>query len=636
MRFSVSLSATDLSVLPRWARELARQLADRGSQAPPEILGPVTALRELRATAMALLAGRPPRSPEDRRSLRDDIGRAVDALGPALARGASPALASVRRDLGRLPMLLSDTNGALAVAGLAEASIEAIADAALVSAAWDDVRAAFEGDEFAGTCELRLKQLAELVDIRGGDWRSTSRLVSRVLFDDPEELGRLGAVDLSDLGEADSRRLNEPAGTSLDERLRLAREQLLAEPPTGDMVAWVCFRNAFLRSVYLNVGGVELFGHQLWPEGIAGGYPDNTYPRREFEDDWRPFLFYSMPDEPFVVASVPLGHGRLAGAEERARTVAQDLIRAARPHSEWSLIKGVAIYVHGGEGGWFGDPLDARERAEPERYTPRYEPTSGRLADLDPALVEKLRAGEQQAHDAVRDVEWTEAVARVADAPQRLALSTRLVERALPAPAGDHWTGTVSRYLKAWWVDEQGFGLIVDAAEGAVDLLDSIMSPERTEKGWRERLLPSAGDLSYTIRGDEILRSIRELINDLPEHSLQRRVASELAHHARSGGDWLDFLSQQGRAFDILLARLVRQRNVVLHGADTVPAVVASVAAFALQLQAFVVHEQLQSAAAGESLLAALERQRIRLERIRDSLESGMSVEAAISGDGAR
>jgi len=185
-------------------------------------------------------------------------------------------------------------------------------------------------------------------------------------------------------------------------------------------------------------------------------------------------------------------------------------------------------------------------------------------------------------------------------------------------------------------VDEQGFGLIVDAAEGAVDLLDSIMSPERTEKGWRERLLPSAGDLSYTIRGDEILRSIRELINDLPEHSLQRRVASELAHHARSGGDWLDFLSQQGRAFDILLARLVRQRNVVLHGADTVPAVVASVAAFALQLQAFVVHEQLQSAAAGESLLAALERQRIRLERIRDSLDSGMSVEAAISGDGAR
>ena len=223
-----------------------------------------------------------------------------------------------------------------------------------------------------------------------------------------------------------------------------------------------------------------------------------------------------MPDEPFVVASVPLGHGRLAGAEERARTVAQDLIRAARPHSEWSLIKGVAIYVHGGEGGWFGDPLDARERAEPERYTPRYEPTSGRLADLDPALVEKLRAGEQQAHDAVRDVEWTEAVARVADAPQRLALSTRLVERALPAPAGDHWTGTVSRYLKAWWVDEQGFGLIVDAAEGALahDLArwSAIIGlpdePRRAGRTFRRRYLRMPGRLTCSARRDRPHTSI--------------------------------------------------------------------------------------------------------------------------------
>jgi len=634
MRFSIS-SGGDESVLPRWARELARQLEHRGYQAPPEILDPIAPLRELRATAVALLAGRPARSPGDRQSLRDDVRRAMDALGPHLAPEAAAALEPVRRDLGRLPDLLREANGALAAAGLAEAALEALADSALVGAAWDDVRAAFENDEFAGTCELRIRQIAELVALRGGDWRSTARRVDRVLLDDRMVLSQIGAITLPDSDEADFDALNEPAGVALDERLRLARGEVTAEPPMGDMVAWVCFRNASLRSVYLNVGGVEFFGHQLWPAGIAGGYPDNTAPRDEFNDEWHGLLFHSLPEEPFVLACVPLGRGRLAGAVERARSVAQDLVRAAQPHSEWALIKGAAIYVRGGEGGWFGDPLDARERSKTGRYSPEYEPTSGGLAHLHPALVEKLLAVESQAHDAVRDVEWAEAVSRVADAPQRLALSTRLIERALPAPAGEHWTAPVSRYLKECWVEQQAFRFISDTAEGAVDLLGSIMSADRVEKDWRQRLLPSGGGLGYTIRLDETLHSVGELIEDLPEGSLQRRVAAELAHHARTAGDWLGLLRERGRSFDILLARLVRQRNVVLHGADTVPAVVASVATFTLELQGLIIHEQLRAATAGESLLTALERNRIWHERVRRRLQDGMPPPTAIFEKGA-
>jgi hypothetical protein len=163
MRFSGSWFTLNESVVPRWARELARQLEHRGSQAPPEILGPITALRELRATAAALLAGRPARSPDDRESMRDDLREAMDALGPRVGAAAIPANAPLRRDLGRLPKLLSEPNGALAAVGLAEAALDALADQVLVGVAWDDVRAAFEGNEFAGICELRIKQLAELV-----------------------------------------------------------------------------------------------------------------------------------------------------------------------------------------------------------------------------------------------------------------------------------------------------------------------------------------------------------------------------------------------------------------------------------------------------------------------------------------
>ncbi|PZS33140.1 MAG: hypothetical protein DLM61_05685, partial [Pseudonocardiales bacterium] len=107
MQFSISLFAANESVLPRWALELARQLEHRGAQAPLDVLGPVTALGELRATAVALFAGRPARSPDDRRSLRDDLRRAMEALGPRLAVGTAPTVAPLRRALDRLPKLLS-------------------------------------------------------------------------------------------------------------------------------------------------------------------------------------------------------------------------------------------------------------------------------------------------------------------------------------------------------------------------------------------------------------------------------------------------------------------------------------------------------------------------------------------------
>ena len=547
--------------------------------------------------------------------MRDDLRHALDALGTQLTTVAAPLVAPVRRDLGRLPMLLSETNGALAVIGLAEAAIDALADPMLSAAAWDDVRAAFESEDFAGTCELRIKQLAELVELGGGDWRSTARRLNRVLYDDRSTLAAIGAIELADRAASDLESANAPAGVDLEDRLTLARSQVAAQQPMGDVVAWVCFRNASLDQIYLDVGGVEFFGHQLWPEGIAGGYPANTSRRDEFDDEWHKFFFDSMPAEPFVLARVPLGHGRMTGAVERARSAAQDLVRAARPHSEWILIKGAAINVRGQEGGWFGQRLDGGEERKLDRYAPCFEPTGGSLAKLDPALAQKLLSGETQAHEAVRDIEWAETLRRVADVPQRLALSTRLIERALPAPGREHWTDPVTRYLKDWWADRHAQELIISTAEEAVELLDSVMSPDRNDKGWRERLFPNYGTEQGTIRLNETLASVAELVEDLPAGSMQRRLAAELAFHARSAADWLVLVGTHRQAFDILLARLVRQRNAVLHGGDTVPAVVASVEEFSLELQSFVIYEQLDAATAEERLLTALERNRIMLER---------------------
>ena len=499
----------------------------------------------------------------------------------------------------------------------------------MADAAWDDVRAGFEGGEFAGVCEFHVKQLAALVELRGGDWRSTAQRISRILHDDRFVLAEIGAIDRA-TGQDDPHAFDEPAGLALEQRLNLAREQINAAEPTGDLVAWVCFRNASLRGTHLDIGEVEFFGHQMWPEGIARGDPHHPGPRDEFADEWHKLLFRSMPDEPFVLARVPLGHGRLTGAVERARGAARDLIRAAQPDSEWVLQRGAAIHVSGREHGWFGDPIETTEGRTTSRFSPEYEPTSARLASLDRDLVHKLLVQDPQAHAAVRDIEWAEAMSQLDDPPQRLALSTRLVERSLPAPHGQHWTQPVRRYLKEWWAEQQARRLIADTATGAVDLLDSIMSADRTDTNWGGRLLPFSGGLSHSIRLDETLRCLDELINDLPEQSLQRSVAEELARHSATGQGWLKWLRALDRDFDILLARLVRQRNLVLHGGDTVAAVLASVVPFALELQGFVIGEQLEAARVSEPLLTALERNRIRLKRVRLQLEANRSPSEAM------
>jgi hypothetical protein len=626
----VSWYTANADRLPRWARDLARQIEHGGEQAPPETLGLVPSLREVLLFARGVLAGRIAESKEDRTSLREDLSRAMQGLGPELQAKAAAELKQVQTDLGRLPQLLSEPDGALTVVGLVEAALEAIAARPMLGAAWDDLRSAYEDNEHAGLCELRTRTLAELVELRGADWRSTAGTIRRVLFDDRFVLNELSAIDIGQGPPADLEDPNAPAGLPIEDRFQLARRTLTEQLPSGNVVVWVCFANASISNVYLKVGVVELFGHQLWSDGIVHTFAGQQ-PLREFEDPPR-WHFDHLPEEPFVLVRVPLGDIRLMGAAERGRSIARDLVRAARPHSEWRLTSGAAVFVDGGDDrrGWIGPAISDRPPGPTERFSPEFEPTGFELADLGEDVVGRIIDGNDAIHDALRDIEWAEAVWDVGDAPQRLALSTRLIERTLPTPAGDHWSKQVNRYLGRWWAEREARGLVADAAHAAVDLRDGIMSSDNANSGWRQKLMLDRGDAGTQIGLDETLRVASQLVGDLPEGSLQRRIATELTEHAASPADWAAFLNRNQMVFDILLARLVRQRNAVLHGADTEPAVIGSVLPFALELQALVMHTQFSAAAAGESLLTALERNRIRIERIHQRLASGERPEVAM------
>ena len=92
------------------------------------------------------------------------------------------------------------------------------------------------------------------------------------------------------------------------------------------------------------------------------------------------------------------------------------------------------------------------------------------------------------------------------------------------------------------------------------------------------------------------------------------------------------FLGRFERRFDIVLARAARQRNAAVHGSVTVPAVIANVLRFSSSLGHRLVHEALAAAAAGEPLLARLERERLIARERRAALSGGRTLNEVLRG----
>src|SRR4051812_35799531 len=78
---------------------LRRQLEGRGEGAPPETLGPITALVELQRICQTMLAGRGGPNPSNRPSLTKDISNALKALGPKTRAALGATLTSFQKDI---------------------------------------------------------------------------------------------------------------------------------------------------------------------------------------------------------------------------------------------------------------------------------------------------------------------------------------------------------------------------------------------------------------------------------------------------------------------------------------------------------------------------------------------------------
>jgi hypothetical protein len=215
--------------------------------------------------------------------------------------------------------------------------------------------------------------------------------------------------------------------------------------------------------------------------------------------------------------------------------------------------------------------------------------------------------------------EWAESVRKLPDGAQRAALSIRLLERRLPrAPESqprwgstDGWLARARWWLRAGYADGQLFRNLSDAAfEGVHGIPAQHAANKELFLRYEALMLPSTGGLAFEYRPKEIMGGLVDLAGELPEGSMEARIVMSAAASLSHGPAAAGRLEEHGGRFDVLLRRAARVRNAVLHGNNTVPAVVESIHSVLEQLTAAVISAEFHTIESTQEIRDILDHRR--------------------------
>jgi hypothetical protein len=610
-------------------RALRRRLRFRGPHAPADVLGPVSALRELEAICTAMLTGREGPNPENRHSLIDDLHLALRELGEQTRAAAGQLVPDFQAELQRLTPRLGTPQGARVTSLTVGRLLKRLADERVVAGAWRDTVATFLDDnQPAEQCELRIAQLLELVEHRGVEYDDWASKASGLLGDLPHAYEGTGE-DVSEALEAGATLACVPEARRID-----LCEQALAKLPERTAVAvWVIIDGAALWDHFQIVGPVSLYYHSLWPDHVrAGASIDENgveQPAPEELDDWDTAkkVFEDLEKvEHRVFARLWIDEAIPSDARRRARTVVQDLIDLAKQDSAWVLLDGAVSWtLHSGwSGEGFRKPAAAGAAHVPH---PVHEGTAKNLKDFDGEFVRRWLNGEVLAADAVDDALWTVAMERAPAPAQRIMLAIRTVERAVGQAREERqqsWAKPAARYLRSVWVN---YTLINELSQNGMSVLNAVQA-----FGHASDLHVRLHRVVFPASSDEnqwrtFTRGFTDLAPDILETlstgSMEHRLARETAEILTSPKGALRRLNELGMRFDRLLARTERQRNALTHGTGTTKAAVRGVDSFAVLLARYAANEVMHQVATGKEPLIELERDRIHALERDARLEAG-------------
>jgi hypothetical protein len=554
-------------------------------------------------------------------SLLAELDHTTEALGSGVAELVAVALAQLNGviDHDSLPTMSNASVLALAI----EQARAALCDPAVRCVAWDDALVAFREDIAPELASVRLRILRDLVELAQGDWGAISSTLAGALNNDTSSLALMG-YDV----EVISGVHQNAAGWSVEERLNAGREYVGRQPPMGHLIAWLAFDQASLPACYQALGPAELWTAQVCPQWPREGRERTEGPVPDFTGDEYDLFLPSLDEPGRVLMRLDLGERSSADAVEHARDLARTIVQMAATSSSWELLDGCA-FVRAGH--WWGSPI--HPHAEIPK-NPVYEPTGRFLADLDPGLISGLVARLPEVEELAADVKWAESVMRLPDAAQRAALSIRLLERRLPeGPENQPGWGRAHGWLARarWWLcagfaNRQLFGDLSDAAfEGVHGIPGQLAANKEVFRHYEALMLPPKGALAFEYRPKEIMGGLADLAGELPEGSMEARIVMSAAACFSHGSAAAERLAEHGRRFDILLRRAARVRNAVLHGNNTVPAVVESVQSILEQLTAEVISAEFHVVGSTETVRDILDRRRGLREAELAALRDGVS-----------
>jgi hypothetical protein len=177
----------------------------------------------------------------------------------------------------------------------------------------------------------------------------------------------------------------------------------------------------------------------------------------------------------------------------------------------------------------------------------------------------------------------------------------RLLERRLPEAAGgqagwgrkDGWTARSRWWLRDDWANLQLFNDLRDAAFEGVYGIDRAFH-QNLFLQYEALMLPRVEGLRFEYRPKAIMRGLHELQGHIRPDRMANRIVGWTATQLTDGPAAAGRIDAHRGRFDVLLRRANRVRNAVLHGNDTVPAVVASVDPFLQRLAEAVIGAQLR------------------------------------------
>jgi hypothetical protein len=613
-----------------WLRTLQRALGNNGPEPPANILTPLVALDELSRVDRDSL----PESPDDRNSLREDLKRALDALGDETACAMATAIRDFQANtLGRLPELLTTADGLRVAHAAATVLQDRLTAPEVVVTAWRDCVTAFRDNANYETCALRLTQLRELIEHRGHAWAVELECLTRIINDSPSHAAEAGAqIDPPANGE--NYAFNELAGLEETARLNLI-EQYLSRPAAAEAaVVWLCFADALVEADEVKLGSVRYFDARRMHEDVQAKRPvADRYglPR----DDLAELLVETLTDDDravFARVETTTSRGRAITA---ARQTVLDHLAAAtlgKVARGWKLCDGYLLIT---QSGWGYESFSAYENTNSTFiHQMGYRPDKA-LAQLDGRFVVALEKGRPDAIEAVELARWEQGLLSSPDDAFRVGLGVRNLERALPAERVGkraHWTKVTTYYLRDIWrwdaieqeLDDARYFAVTppfeESSSGPQGRLDFYAEVERL-----------SGTDGYPLSRADLIRHAAAIAAMNAPGSSRHRILEKVATDTATPETGLSWLDKLGRDFDALLARTARQRNASVHGAKSAQPLMVNVLPFVSGLGIRIGRAALEAAAEDVPLTVWLERERLRVIERRASLKAGVHLSELVA-----